>query len=216
MTSSIQWLQYSIVPDIFVEFYQKSYNAISATTQLGSISMIIMILPVTFLVELRSTRFVLLLGTTLSFVGAVIKCFSVDPERYWLLMCGQALVEINMPIVLSLPPKIAASWFPNNELGRAISISVFGDQIGIAISYLVPFIVKGPVNTFGASFPQNWSNFSLFEEKATQAIQEVSQQAYQMSFFTAGISFLTMIAVYLLFEGWDRFCLFYIYISSCQ
>ena len=46
MTNSIQWLAYSILPDIYVEFYQKSYNAISATTLLGSISMIVMILPV--------------------------------------------------------------------------------------------------------------------------------------------------------------------------
>ncbi|CAG5079144.1 Oidioi.mRNA.OKI2018_I69.PAR.g9182.t1.cds [Oikopleura dioica] len=173
MTSSIQWLQYSIVPDIFVEFYQKSYNAISATTLLGSISMIVMIIPVTFLVELKSTRFVLLLGTSLSFIGAVIKCLSVDPERYWVLMLGQALVEINMPIVLSLPPKIAANWFPNNELGQAISLSVFGDQLGIALSYLVPFVVKGPINTYGAGFDENWSNQTIHgESNTTAAIDE--------------------------------------------
>jgi hypothetical protein len=63
-------------------------------------------------------------------------------------MFGQALSEINMPIVLAIPPKIAANWFPNNELAQAVAISVFGDQLGIALSYLVPFVIKGPINSF--------------------------------------------------------------------
>ena len=200
LASSIQWLQYSIVPEIYTEFYQKSYNAISATSLLGNLSMIIIILPVTFLVELKSTRFVLLLGSLFSFTGAFVKCFAVSPERYWVLMFGQALSEINMPIVLAIPPKIAANWFPNHELAQAVAISVFGDQLGIALSYLVPFVIKGPVNTFGENYESNWSNATEHGENATLAIKEVETQIYAVSIFTASISFLSLLYVFFLFN----------------
>ena len=200
MTNSIQWLQYSIVPEIYTEFYQKSYNAISATSLLGSLSMIIMIIPVTFLVELKSTRFVLLLGTVFSFTGAFVKCFAVSPDRYWVLMFGQALAEINVPIVLAIPPKIAANWFPNHELAQAVAISVFGDQLGIALSYLVPFVIKGPVNSLGIDYENNWSNTSEYGENATLAIDEVSKQIYAVSIFTASISFLSLLFVFFMFK----------------
>ena len=200
LTSSIQWLQYSIIPEIYTEFYQKSYNAISATTLLGSLSMIVMILPVTFLVELKSTRFVLLLGSFFSFTGAFVKCFAVSPERYWVLMFGQALSEINMPIVLAIPPKIAANWFPNHELAQAVAISVFGDQLGIALSYLVPFVVKGPIKSFGEDYTSDWSNATKYGENATLAIEEVETQIYAVSIFTASISFLSLLFVFSLFK----------------
>lgn len=60
------------------------------------------------------------------------------PDRFWLTMIGQCIVAASQLFTLNLPPRIAAVWFPTNEASRATSFGVFGNQIGIAIGFLVP------------------------------------------------------------------------------
>ena len=42
----MQWIEYSILPDIFTEYYQVSYSAISWTTMLFSLTMVVFLLRV--------------------------------------------------------------------------------------------------------------------------------------------------------------------------
>lgn len=46
-------------------------------------------------------------------------------------------------IILTLPGRLAAQWFAADELSTATSLSIFGNQMGIALSFLItPIIVK--------------------------------------------------------------------------
>lgn len=49
--------------------------------------------------------------------------------------------------IVSLPARVAAVWFPSDEISTATSIGVFGNQLGVALSFKVPTsIVTGAAN----------------------------------------------------------------------
>jgi len=46
-------------------------------------------------------------------------------------------------MVLPLPGRLAAQWFPSTELSTAMSLGIFGNQLGISLGFLLgPIIVK--------------------------------------------------------------------------
>lgn len=48
---------------------------------------------------------------------------------------------------MTLPGRLAAQWFDADEVSTATSLSIFGNQLGIALSFLVtPIIVKNHEN----------------------------------------------------------------------
>ena len=96
--------------------------------------------------EYTNLRIIVLIGSCLNTGGAIIKCFSAKPSLSWLTFLGQAVSGLTMPILLQVPPRLAAVWFPSTEVSTATSIGVLGNQLGIAIGFLVPpLIVKGGV-----------------------------------------------------------------------
>ncbi|GIZ04503.1 feline leukemia virus subgroup C receptor-related protein 2 [Caerostris extrusa] len=52
-------------------------------------------------------------------------------------------VGLSNLFVLAVPPVLAAKWFPSQELSRACAIGVFGNQLGVAIGFVLsPSIVS--------------------------------------------------------------------------
>jgi len=46
-------------------------------------------------------------------------------------------------MILPIPGRLAAQWFPANQLSTATSLGIFGNQLGVALGFLVtPMIVK--------------------------------------------------------------------------
>ena len=78
--------------------------------------------------------------------------------------------------ILEMPPKIAAVWFPATEVSTATSVGVFGNQVGIALGFLIPpLIITGPVSsyqgvsnqkngTFNGTFPIDFRNIDRWSE----------------------------------------------------
>jgi hypothetical protein len=77
-------------------------------------------------------------GAILTFIGSLIKCFAVEPELFAVLMLGQVFCAIAQTFTLSVPSRLAALWFGSNEVALATSIGVLGNQLGLAIGFLIP------------------------------------------------------------------------------
>ena len=122
---------------------------------------------------------IVIIGSGLNAVGAILKCFSASPSLAWLTMLGQTLSAMTMPFLLEVPPRLAAIWFPANEVSTATSIGVFGNQLGVAIGFVLPpAIVSGPTAIFfqNGSYPSDWSNQTKYPEEAEKAIEAVSEE----------------------------------------
>ncbi|XP_050519855.1 feline leukemia virus subgroup C receptor-related protein 2-like isoform X2 [Daktulosphaira vitifoliae] len=78
------------------------------------------------------------LGTA---IGAWIKVPSADQNRFYLTMIGQLVVASSQVFILNLPPRLSAVWFGPKEVSTACSIGVFGNQLGIALGFLLPPLI---------------------------------------------------------------------------
>lgn len=76
------------------------------------------------------------------------KFLSTFWRTFWLYELGQICCAVAETFAISLPARIAAVWFPSNEVSTATAIGVFGNQLGIAMSLVIPtHVITGPSNT---------------------------------------------------------------------
>lgn len=150
MTNAFQWIQYSIVATIIAPYYNVSYVAINLTSLvymvlyipgkswfliifyniwLKQIFLFLGILPASWILSKKGLRFCVCLGALGNCLGAFIKCFSTNPDQFWLLMIGQSIVGVSQLFILNLPPNLSAVWFPENEVSSATAFGVFGNQV---------------------------------------------------------------------------------------
>ena len=70
-----------------------------------------------------------LIGLSLSVVGAGLKVGAVNSDLFALLMVGQALCGLGEVFVLPVPPRLAAVWFGPGQISTACSIGVLANQV---------------------------------------------------------------------------------------
>ncbi|UYV66220.1 hypothetical protein LAZ67_4000859 [Cordylochernes scorpioides] len=73
--------------------------------------------------------------------GMWIKCLGLSPSLYWVALVGQTISALSQIFILGIPPQLAATWFGENETSFACSIGIFGNQLGVALGFLVPSLV---------------------------------------------------------------------------
>uniref|UniRef100_A0A8C4X1D0 Major facilitator superfamily (MFS) profile domain-containing protein n=1 Tax=Eptatretus burgeri TaxID=7764 RepID=A0A8C4X1D0_EPTBU len=138
MSNSFQWIEFSILNDVFTRFYSVSSSDIDWLAMTYMITYLLLIVPVTWILSHRGLRFMALVANVLNFLGAWIKALGVRPDLFWVAVLGQTLCGIAQVFILSMPSLIAAVWFGPTEVSTACAIGVFGNQIGTAIGFLVP------------------------------------------------------------------------------
>ncbi|XP_076659654.1 choline/ethanolamine transporter flvcr2a isoform X2 [Halictus rubicundus] len=137
-SNAMQWIQYSIIANIVMNYYKVSSFSVDMTSMIFMITYIPFIFPASYLLDKFGLRFAALFGAILNALGAWVKVFSVNQDLYWLTFLGQTIVAVSQTFVLSVPARLAAVWFGPDQVSSACSIGVFGNQLGIAIGFLFP------------------------------------------------------------------------------
>ncbi|XP_044272010.1 feline leukemia virus subgroup C receptor-related protein 2-like isoform X2 [Tribolium madens] len=101
------------------------------------ISFIIFCLPVNYLIEKYNLRTTALITSSLTTLGNLIKLLSVSPDRFYVVLIGQALCAIAQVFAMSIPSKLASTWFGAEEVSTACAIAIFGTQIGVAMGSIM-------------------------------------------------------------------------------
>ncbi|XP_008062343.1 feline leukemia virus subgroup C receptor-related protein 2 isoform X1 [Carlito syrichta] len=138
MCNAFQWIQYSSINNIFMHFYGVSAFAIDWLSMCYMLTYIPLLLPVAWLLERFGLRTVALTGSALNCLGAWVKLGSLQPHLFPVTVVGQVICSVAQVFILGLPSRIASVWFGANEVSTACSVAVFGNQLGIAIGFLVP------------------------------------------------------------------------------
>ena len=63
------------------------------------------------------------------------------PDQWWVTFTGQTIVAMSQIFILGIPAQLAATWFPPHQMSTATSIGVFGNQLGIALGFVLPAII---------------------------------------------------------------------------
>ncbi|PSN46609.1 putative MFS-type transporter C09D4.1, partial [Blattella germanica] len=136
--SCIQWIQYAIINNLVMKYYNVSSVAVDWTSIIFMGGFIPFIFPAMYILEKKGLKWTIFLGASGTAIGACIKALSVSPERFWGALVGQAFVGSSQVFLLGVPPNLAAVWFGSDQVSTACSICVFGNLFGVAIGFLLP------------------------------------------------------------------------------
>ncbi|XP_058465771.1 heme transporter FLVCR2 [Malaya genurostris] len=137
-SNALQWIQYSIIANIIQRYYDITSTWVDWTSMIFMILYIPLIFPASWILDKMGLRIAAISGVLGTCLGAWIKCFSVQPDLFWVGFIGQSVVAASQVFILSLPAKVAAVWFGPDQVSSACSIGVFGNQLGIAVGFLLP------------------------------------------------------------------------------
>nr|XP_026693930.1 feline leukemia virus subgroup C receptor-related protein 2-like isoform X1 [Ciona intestinalis]XP_026693931.1 feline leukemia virus subgroup C receptor-related protein 2-like isoform X1 [Ciona intestinalis] len=140
-TNAFQWIHYSIISNIITRFYGVAITTTDWLSMVFMLCYIPLIFPVTWLLDRKGLRVIAILGSTLNALGALIKVASAEPHLFAVTMLGQTICSIAQVFILGMPSKVAATWFGPKEVSTACSIAVFGNQVGVALGFLLPPLI---------------------------------------------------------------------------
>uniref|UniRef100_A0A915PSL2 Major facilitator superfamily (MFS) profile domain-containing protein n=1 Tax=Setaria digitata TaxID=48799 RepID=A0A915PSL2_9BILA len=137
-SNAMQWIEYSVIAHIVVEFYSVSYVAVNWTSMIYMLTYIVFVLPASWVLDKYGLRISILLGSGGNCIGAWVKMFSTRPDAFWITFLGQTIVGFSQMFILGIPPRLAAVWFGPKQVSTACAVGVFGNQLGIAVGFLLP------------------------------------------------------------------------------
>uniref|UniRef100_A0A2S2PT36 Choline/ethanolamine transporter FLVCR1 n=1 Tax=Schizaphis graminum TaxID=13262 RepID=A0A2S2PT36_SCHGA len=175
MINAVQWIQYSIISNVIIKFYNVSSFAVDFTSIIYMVTYIPLIFPASWILEKMGLRVAMVAGSFGTMIGAWFKVASSSPDRFYMTMIGQTIAASSQVFILNLPARLAAVWFGPSEVSTACSIGVFGNQFGIALGFLLPPL--------------------LVEDN--DDLYEISSGLSKMFFATAIISTLVFLLIYL-------------------
>lgn len=140
-SNAMQWIQYSIINNIIIKYYNVSGTWVDWTSMIYMILYIPLIFPGSWFLDKMGLRITALVGVTGTCLGAWIKVFSVQPDLFYVSFIGQTVVAFSQVCILSLPARVAAVWFGPDQVSSACSVGVFGNQLGVAIGFVLPPIL---------------------------------------------------------------------------
>ncbi|XP_044730961.1 feline leukemia virus subgroup C receptor-related protein 2-like [Chrysoperla carnea] len=140
---SIQWIQYTIIEDVVMDYYGVSASTVNLTSVIFLLTYLPLIVPVSYVINKKGIRFSMIVAATGHCIGSWIKVFSTHPNGFWIGFVGQTFVAVTQVFVVSMPAKFAGIWFDSTQMSTACTIAFYGSPMGIAMGYLItPKIVK--------------------------------------------------------------------------
>ncbi|XP_029454259.1 feline leukemia virus subgroup C receptor-related protein 2-like isoform X2 [Rhinatrema bivittatum] len=138
LCNAFQWIQYGIISNVFTRYYGVSAFSIDWMSMSYMLTYIPLLFPVTWLLHKQGLRVIALAGSAFNCAGAWVKTASVRPDLFGVTVLGQVLCSIAQVFILGMPSHIASVWFGSHEVSTACSLGVFGNQLGIALGFLLP------------------------------------------------------------------------------
>ncbi|XP_067151782.1 heme transporter FLVCR2 [Apteryx mantelli] len=138
LCNAFQWIQYGSINNVFVRFYGVSTFAIDWLSMSYMLTYIPLLFPVAWLLDKWGLRPIALAGSALNGLGAWVKLGSLKPHLFPITVLGQVICSLAQVFILGMPSHIASVWFGSHEVSTACSIAVFGNQLGVALGFLVP------------------------------------------------------------------------------
>ncbi|XP_050512594.1 uncharacterized MFS-type transporter C09D4.1-like isoform X1 [Diabrotica virgifera virgifera] len=136
--STFQWIQYSIITNVVLKYYHVSESEVDWSAMSFSAMWPLTFFPVCYIIDKTGLRVAALIGAVLTLLGAAVKIFSIGENLFWVVMIGQTIVAVSQIFILTLPSKLAVTWFKPQEVSTACSLGLFGLTFGSALGFVIP------------------------------------------------------------------------------
>jgi len=165
-----------------------------------------MVFPAFWLMNTKGLRFLVVMASGTSLIGAGFKFLSTFGRQFWLYELGQICCAFAETFAVSLPARIAAVWFPSTEVSTATAIGVFGNQLGIAMSFVIPtYIITGPSENITTSNLSVETTENWYDNEESEEFIEVKKQMVKMMALTLIACTVIFIMVCVIFEDSPKY-----------
>ncbi|XP_065210558.1 uncharacterized MFS-type transporter C09D4.1-like [Planococcus citri] len=142
INAGAQILQFSIINHLVSKYYEGiTPTQIDWTVTSPMLAYIIFIFPSLYLLDKVGVRNTMIIGAAGITTGTWIKAFSVHPDSFYLALTGHFCQAIFQVMTFSLSARFTAIWFGAHEISTAGALGLFGDQLGSALSCILPTII---------------------------------------------------------------------------
>lgn len=138
MLSGMIFPEFASIANITMCYYGVTAEAVNWTCMIYMATYIILIFPVCWLMSKVGLRMTVLAGSVCNTVAVAVQFASLTPDSFSFVMLSSFFASLSNVFVLSIPPCLAATWFPSKEISRACAMGVFGNQLGVALGFVVP------------------------------------------------------------------------------
>ncbi|CAH8573180.1 unnamed protein product [Heterobilharzia americana] len=226
--NAYQWIHLNIISDRVLFFWNASIPgstedvrqiAVDWLSMIYMLTYIPLIFPSTWILEGWGLRVTLLVATALNAVGAWTKCVAgavtYEPNLgltnevipithkfgFPILMIGQTICGIAQSGILGIPAHLAAIWFGENEVSTATALGVFGNQIGVAVGFLVPPLIVPMLPYVIDETSGNPTNILDPSVDVIQLFNRIKYYTMIQLYFSAALNTLPFIAVMFFFRA---------------
>ncbi|XP_053558714.1 solute carrier family 49 member A3 [Bombina bombina] len=148
-SNAMLWISFAPVADLTASFFSIPLDIVN----LFSLVYLVISIPVGFgaswLLDTLGLKSSILLSSWLNMIGSVIRCLSIitflntGGVGAIYIFVGQCICAIAQPLILFVPAKLAAVWFPDHQRATANMIASMSNPLGILLAnVLSPTVVK--------------------------------------------------------------------------
>jgi len=142
-SNAFQWTQLVIISNVIEKYYKVSTLTVTWTSMIYMVTYIPLIFPASWFLQKKGLRLSVVIGSVGTCIGSWIKVLGTGQGNWCfpIVFCGQTVVAISQIFILGIPAELAAAWFPSTQVSTACAVGVFGNQLGIALGFVIPPIV---------------------------------------------------------------------------
>merc|ERR1712241_1489471 len=142
-SNAFQWTELVIISNVIETYYDVSTLAVTWTSMIYMVTYIPLIFPASWFLQKHGLRKSVIIGSLGTCIGSWVKVLGTGQASWCfpVVFCGQTIVAVSQIFILGIPAELAAAWFPATQVSTSCAIGVFGNQLGIALGFLIPPIV---------------------------------------------------------------------------
>ncbi|KAM4807929.1 solute carrier family 49 member A3 [Rhinophrynus dorsalis] len=151
-SNAMLWISFAPVADITASYFNCSLDTVNYLSLLYLIIAIPVGFGASWLLDTLGLRSAIVLSSWLNMVGSTLRCASIifyynisdQSGRLFYVFAGQSLCAVAQPLVLFVPAKLAAVWFPEHQRATANMIASMSNPLGILLANIMsPALVTG-------------------------------------------------------------------------
>ncbi|XP_042896545.1 uncharacterized MFS-type transporter C09D4.1 [Parasteatoda tepidariorum] len=124
-------------------YYGVSQIAVNWTSQITMLTYIVLIIPVSLLMNILDLRWTLICGSILNTTSVSLQFLALKPDGFPFVMLSCFFDALASVFIIGMSPFLAARWFPANEISRACAFGVLGNEIGVSFGLMfTPLLVS--------------------------------------------------------------------------
>ncbi|KAM9330643.1 solute carrier family 49 member A3 [Gastrophryne carolinensis] len=150
-SNAMLWISFAPVADLSAAFFHCSLDTINYLSLVYLIISIPFGFVASWLLDTIGLKYAVILSSWLNMIGSIIRCLSVagflnsewGPLVY--LFVGQSICAVAQPLVLFVPTKLSAVWFPEHQRATANMIASMSNPFGIFLACILSPVIASEV-----------------------------------------------------------------------